>query len=173
LEFNSAYQMIPLKWKIYRVLNYLLLCCGIILTLNFFRLMINAFDRDFLILSISVTLIFLLMASHSLINIFIMSKTFPDKILSPNKTKWHIFSLVLNLLSLIGLVIVFISALSDISDDFFNGLLIILAVMLVLVLSSLYVLICQFNLRKYLKQKNTSLMNSLIESIGSDTESPG
>jgi hydrogenase-4 membrane subunit HyfE len=165
--------MIPLKWKIYRVLNYLLLCCGIILTLNFFRLMINAFDRDFLILSISVTLIFLLMASHSLINIFIMSKTFPDKILSPNKTKWHIFSLVLNLLSLIGLVIVFISALSDISDDFFNGLLIILAVMLVLVLSSLYVLICQFNLRKYLKQKNTSLMNSLIESIGSDTESPG
>ena len=165
--------MIPLKWKIYRVLNYLLLCCGIVLTLNFFRLMINAFDRDFLILSISVTLIFLLMASHSLINIFIMSKTFPDKILSPNKTKWYIFSLVLNLLSLTGLVIAFISTLSEINDDFFNGLLIILAVMLVLVISSLYVLICQFNLRKYLKQKNTSLMNSLIDSIGSDTESPG
>lgn len=165
--------MIPLKWKIYRVLNYLLLCCGIILTLNFFRLIINAFDHDFLILSILVTLIFLFMASHSLINIFIMAKTFPDKILSPNKTKWYIFSLVLNLLSLIGLVIVFFSALSEMNDDFFNGLLIILAVILILVLSSLYVLICQFSLRKYLKQKNASLMNSLIDSIGNNTESSG
>jgi type III secretory pathway component EscS len=142
--------MIPLKWKIYRVLNYLLLCCGIILTLNFFRLIINAFDQDFLILSILVTLIFLFMTSHSLINIFIMSKTFPDKILNPNKTRWYIFSLVLNLLSLIGLVIAFFSALSEVNDDFFNRLLIILAVILILVLSSLYVLICQFNL------KNTS-----------------
>jgi len=163
--------MIPLKWKIYRVLNYLLLCCGIILTLNFFRLIINAFDQDFLILSILVTLIFLFMTSHSLINIFIMSKTFPDKILNPNKTRWYIFSLVLNLLSLIGLVIAFFSALSEVNDDFFNGLLIILAVMLILVLSSLYVLICQFNLRKYLRQKNASLMNSLIDSIGNNTES--
>ena len=162
--------MIPLKWKIYRVLNYLLLCCGIILTLNFFRLIINAFDQDFLILSILVTLIFLFMTSHSLINIFIMSKTFPDKILNPNKTRWYIFSLVLNLLSLIGLVIAFFSALSEVNDDFFNGLLIILAVMLILVLSSLYVLICQFNLRKYLRQRNASLMNSLIDSIGGNTE---
>jgi len=163
--------MIALKWKIYRVLNYLLLCCGIILTLNFFRLIINAFDQDFLILSILVTLIFLFMTSHSLINIFIMSKTFPDKILNPNKTRWYIFSLVLNLLSLIGLVIAFFSALSEVNDDFFNGLMIILAVMLILVLSSLYVLICQFNLRKYLRQKNASLMNSLVDSIGNNTES--
>jgi len=100
-----------------------------------------------------------------------MSKTFPDKILNPNKTRWYIFSLVLNLLSLIGLVIAFFSALSEVNDDFFNGLLIILAVMLILVLSSLYVLICQFNLRKYLRQKNASLMNSLIDSIGNNTES--
>ena len=162
--------MIPLKWKIYRVINYLLLCCGLILTLNFFRLIINAFDRDFLILSTLVTLIFLFMAAHSLINIFIMAKTFPDKILDPNKTKWYIFSLILNILSLIGLVIVFFSALSEVANDYFSGLLIILGVMLILNLSSLFVLVCQFNLRKYLKQKNASLMNSLVDSIGNNTE---
>lgn len=165
--------MIPLKWKIYRVLNYLLLSCGIILTLNFSRLIINAFDQDFLFLSILVTLIFLFMASQSLINIFIMAKTFPDKLLDPNKTKWHVFSLVINFLSLIGLAIAFFSALSETSRDYFSGLLIILGVMLILIFSSLFVLICQFNLRKYLKQKNASLMNSLIDSIGNSAENSG
>ena len=80
------------------------------------------------------------------------------------------FSLVLNLLSLIGLVITFFSALTEVNDDYFNGLLIILEAILILLLSSSFVLICQFNLRKYLKQKNASLMNSLINSIGSNTE---
>ena len=163
--------MIPLKWRIYRVLNYLLLCCGIILTLNFSRLIISAFDEDFLILSILVTLIFLFMALHSLINIFIMAKTFPDKVLDRNKTKWYIFSLVLNLLSFIGLVIAFFSALSELTDDYFNGLLIILGVMLILIFSSLFVLICQFNLRNYLNKKNASLMSSMIDSIGENAES--
>ena len=163
--------MIPLKWKTYRVLNYLLLCCGIILTLNFSRLIISAFDYDFLILSILVTLIFLFMASHSLINIFIMAKTFPDKVLDRNKAKWHIFSMVLNLLSLIGLLIAFFSALAEVTNDYFNGLLIILGVMLLIIFSSLFVLICQFSLRNYLTKKNASLMNSMIDSIGENSES--
>lgn len=163
--------MIPLKWKIYRVLNYLLLCCGIILTLNFSRLIISAFDAAFLILSMLVTLIFLFMALHALINIFIMAKTFPDKVLDRNKTKWYIFSLVLNLLSLTGLVIAFFSALSEVSDDYFSGLLIILGVMLILISSSLFVLICQFSLRNHLNKKNASLMNSMIDSIGKNTAS--
>ena len=162
--------MIPLKWKIYRVLNYLLLCCGIILTLNFSRIIISAFDYDFLILSILVTLIFLFMASHSLINIFIMAKTFPDKILDQNKTKWYFFSMVLNLLSFIGLIIAFLTALSELTNDYFSGLLIILGVMLILIFSSLFVLICQFNLRNYLNKKNAAVMNSMIDSIGEISE---
>ena len=162
--------MIPLKWKTYRVLNYLLLCCGVILTLNFSRLIISAFDYDFLILSILVTLIFLFMASHSLINIFIMAKTFPDKVLDRNKTRWYIFSMVLNVLSLSGLFIAFFSAVSEITNDFFSGMLIILGVMLILIFSSLFVLICQLNLRNYLIKKNASLMNSMIDSIGKNKE---
>lgn len=162
--------MIPLKWKTYRVLNYLLLCCGVILTLNFSRFIITAFDYDFLIISILVTLIFLFMASHSLINIFIMAKTFPDKILDRAKTRWYIFSMVLNSLSLIGLLIAFFSALSEVTNDYFNGLLIILGVMLIIIFSSLFVLICQFSLRNYLIKKNASLMNSMIDSIGANTQ---
>jgi len=163
--------MIPLKWKLYRVLNYLLLCCGVIFFLSFLRLIINATDPRYQTFSILVSLIFLCMASQGLINIIIMSKTFPDKIPGPNKTRWHIFSLVLNLISLIGLIICFFSIVSDMDDDYSSGLLVTFAIIAVLMLLSMFVLICQFNLRKYLRQKNASLMNSLIDSIGNNSES--
>ena len=162
--------MIPLKWKFYRVLNYLLLCCGVIFFLSFLRLILNARDLRFQTFSILISFIFLFMTSHSLINIIIMSKTFPDKILGPNKTRWHIFSLVLNFISLTGLIICFFSIVSDMDDDYSPGLLVTFAIIAVLMLLSMFVLICQFNLRKYLRQKNASLMNSLIDSIGNNTE---
>ena len=162
--------MIPLKWKFYRALNYLLFCCGVIFFLHFLRLMVNNTVLSFLTLSILFSLLFLFMASHGLINIVIMSKTFPDKILSPNKTRWHIFSLILNLISLIGLIITFFVVVPEMSNNYFDGILVILAAILTLMISSIFVLICQFNLRKYLRQKNESLMNSLIASIGENTE---
>jgi len=56
------------------------------------------------------------------------------------------------------------------SNNYFDGILVILAAILTLIISSIFVLICQFNLRKYLRQKNASLMNSLIDSIGGNTE---
>ena len=177
--------MIPLKWKVYRVLNYLLFCCGIIFFLHFLRLLINGinliksgkdlnkigFDLRFLNISILFGLLFLFMTLHSLINIIIMSKTFPDKMLSQNKKRWYFFSLILNLISLIGLTITFFVVVSEIGNDYFNGLLIMLLIVSILMLSSIFVLICQFNLRKYLRQKNMSLLNSLIDSIGNNTES--
>jgi len=176
--------MIPLKWKVYRVLNYLLWGCGIIFFLLFLRLIINGinliksgidlnksgFDLRFLNISILISLLFLFMASHGLINIIVMSKTFPDKMLSRNKTRWHIFSLILNLISLVGLIITFFALISEFDNNYFNPLPIILAAILILMLSSMFVLICQFNLRKYLREKNASLMNSLIGSIGNSTE---
>ena len=175
--------MLPLKWKIYRVLNYLLLCCGIIFFLAFLRLIINGinliksgidlkktgFDSRFLNISILISLIFLFMASYSLINIFVMSKTFPDKLLSGSKNRWHVFSLILNLISLVGLNITFFSLMFEDADS--EGILTIFTVVSILMLSSMFVLVCQFNLRKYLKQKSESLMNSLIDSIGDSIES--
>ena len=164
--------MIPLKWKFYRALNYLLLCCGILFLLNFLRALISSIDLRFQTFVILLNLLFLCMAAQGLINIIVMSKTFPDKILSPNKNRWHIVSLVLNLSSLVGLIIAFFSIVSEINKDYFDGLLVIFATISVLMLSSMFVLICQFNLKKYLRQQNATLMNSLIDSIGNNTESP-
>jgi hypothetical protein len=110
------------------------------------------------------------MASQSLINIIIMSKTFPDKIPGPNKARWHVFSLVLNLISSIGLLVCWFTIVSDMGDHYLSGLLVTLAVISILMLLSIFVFICQINLRKYLRQKNESLMNSLIASIGENTE---
>jgi len=165
--------MIPLKWKVYRVLNYLLLSCGVLFLLNFLRVIVNSIDLEFVTFLILSNLLFLLMAVHSLINIIIMSKTFPDKILGPNKTRWHIFSMVLNLITVVGLLITLFSVVYAIKNDYFDGLLIIFVAISILMLSSMFVLSCQFNLRKYLRQKNASLMNSLVDSIGNNPESHG
>jgi hypothetical protein len=162
--------MIPLKWRFYRALNYLLFCCGIILSLYFLGLIINATDLEFLNLSILFSLLFLFMTSHGLINIIIMSKTFPDKILSQNKNRWYIFSLILNLISLAGLIIIFFASINEMNKDYFTGLLIMFTTVSILMFSSMFVLLCQFSLRKYLRQKNAGLMNSLIDSIGNKTE---
>jgi len=165
--------MIPLKWKVYRVLNYLLLSCGVLFLLNFLRVIVNSIDLEFVTFLILSNLLFLLMAVHSLINIIIMSKTFPDKILGPNKTRWHIFSMVLNLITVVGLLITLFLVVYAIKNDYFDGLLIIFVAISILMLSSMFVLSCQFNLRKYLRQKNASLMNSLVDSIGNNPESHG
>jgi hypothetical protein len=176
--------MLPLKWKLYRVLNYLLFCCGIIFFLHFLRLTINGInlfnsgidltksgiDLRLLYIIILSGILFLFMAAYGLINIIIMSKTFPDKILSRNKTRWQIFSQILNMISLAGLIIGFFAAISEFDDNYFAGLLIMFAAISILMVSSMFVLICQFNLRKYLRQKNASLMNSLVDSIGDNTE---
>ena len=153
--------MIPLKWKVYRVLNYLLLSCGVLFLLNFLRVIVNSIDLEFVTFLILSNLLFLLMAVHSLINIIIMSKTFPDKILGPNKTRWHIFSMVLNLITVVGLLITLFSVVYAIKNDYFDGLLIIFVAISILMLSSMFVLSCQFNLRKYLRQKKC-IINEFI-----------
>ena len=153
--------MIPLKWKFYRALNYLLLCCGILFLLNFLRALIISIDLRFQTLVILLNLLFLFMAAQGLINIIVMSKAFPDKILSSNKNRWHILSLILNLSSLVGLIIAFFSVVSEINKDYFDGLLIVFAAISVLMLSSMFVLICQFNFRyEFLRVFHFLLYNS-------------
>ena len=174
--------MLPVKWKLYRVLNYLLLCGGIFFFLVFVRLILNGikliksgvhnktgYDERFLTISFLLSLIFLFIATHSLINIILMSKTFPDKIFTRHKNRWYIVSLILNSISSLGLLISFFSLLSEF-DDAHSGELLTMFVFSILLLSSLFVLICQFNLRKYVRQRNALLMNSFIDSIGDKSE---
>ena len=162
----------PLKWKIYRIANYFLLCCSIIIFLFNLRLIFNAPDTELQVFSVLFALPFLLMSIHSLVNITIMVRTFPDKMIAGNNHKWHVLSIVLSLLSTTGLLIMFFSLVVEIRKDYFGGLLLMLSILTLLLLVSVFVLVCLFSIKKYLKIKSMSLMNSWIDSIGTSGEAP-
>ncbi len=161
--------MLPLSWKLYRVINYLLLISGAILFLSLIRLIVKTTDKEYQLVSSIFSLVFLFTASQALINLAVMVKTFPDKLLSGAKSRWHFFSMTLNVISFSGLIFAFFSLLSEISRSNSldkTGLLIMLLIISVLIFLLLFVFFCQLSLKKYLKLKNTSLINSMIDSIG-------
>ena len=161
--------MLPLKWKLYRIINYLLLFSGAIISLSFIRLIVRTADNLYLLVTSLFSLAFFFIASQAFINLFIMLKTFPDKLLGGAKSRWHAFSMFLNVISFSGLIFAFFSLISEIyrSNPFERtGLLIMFFIISVLIVLLLYIFYCQLSLKKYLRLKNTSLINSMIDSIG-------
>lgn len=161
--------MLPLSWKLYRVINYMLLISGAILFLSLIRLIVKTTDKEYQLVSSIFSLVFLFTASQALINLAVMFKTFPDKLLSGAKSRWHVFSMILNVISFSGLIFAFFSLLAEISRSTSSdnaGLPIMLLIISVLIFLLLFVFFCQLSLKKYLKLKNTSLINSMIDSIG-------
>jgi len=161
--------MLSLRWKLYRVINYLLLLSGTIIFLSFLRLIIQTTDKEYQMVSSLFSLVFFFIASQAFINLVVMLKTFPDKLLSGPKSRWHVFAMILNLVSFSGLIFAFFSILSEIyrSNSFDKtGLLIMFLVISVLIVLLLFVFFCQLSLKKYLKLKNTSLITTMIDSIG-------
>ena len=157
--------MISPKWKIYRILNYLLLVCSALLFLKFFELSIRYPYQAALI----TALFFLCMLLQSLINLVVMAKTFPDKILTGAKYRWHILAILLNAVSIAGMIYGFFSLLTEMGDfPEEKALIILLLIIIAFMLSLLFVFICQLTLKRYLRRTNTDLIDSMINSIGSD-----
>ena len=158
--------MIPLKWKIYRIINYLMLISGGLLFLRFFQLSIGYSYQVFAFLT---SLIFLSMVVQSLINLVVMAKTFPDKMLTGAKNRWHILAAILNAISLAGFIYGCFSLLTEMAefpDE--KALIILLLIMIAFILSMFFVFICQLTLKRYLHRTNLTVMRTMIDSIGSE-----
>jgi hypothetical protein len=143
----------------------LLLVCSALLFLKFLELSIRYPYQA----ALTTALFFLFMLLQSLINLVVMAKTFPDKILTGAKNSWHILAILLNAVSIAGMIYGFFSLLSEMSD--FPGekaLIILLLITIVFMLSLLFVFFCQLTLKRYLRRTNTDLIDSMINSIGSD-----
>lgn len=162
--------MIPLKWRIYRILNYVLLVASALLFLKFFDMAIVA---PYSLLSVSTVLLFLCLVIQSIINLAVMANTFPGKLLTGAKGRWHLFSTIINGIAFAGLAYIFFSLLQDIDAvDYSENKALIVTVILVFTLilaTALFIFICQLTFKKYLQRIHTSLVNSMIDSIGSDS----
>ena len=164
---------LPLKWKLYRIFNYLIFISSLIVL----ALIIIAWnarppgasDRLFIYL---LFLLFLLMAFYCIGNLILMSRNFPDKILYGYKKVFNIISITGNIISVIGLAIFIITGFIsesevDVNSNDYTGE-IILAVLLLLWIADAFILICQFQVVGFLKKNNTRSHELMIESIGTD-----
>lgn len=157
------------KWKAYKALNYLLL---VIASTIFLAVCVTIFGRrelDTDPVAYVVATGFLLMVIECLVNLFIFSKHFPDKILSGSKRNWHIIATVFHFIAFCGLCLMTLSGLVVAFDPTNPGALrgnLIIIVFLVTTLTSGFLLFCQLTLNRYLNKKHNVLFDSLIDSIG-------
>ena len=163
--------MLSVKFKIYKILNYVLLLSAIIL---FILMLTVLMDNLHDIVAYLVTSVFLLMIIQALINLYIIAKNLPDKILTGAKLKWHVTASILNFIAFLGLFIFLwfvvkkLSGRRDFTEDDVG--IIILLVCSFIWFTDGFILFCQFTVPAYLKKNSTNLSHSLIDSIGSDTE---
>ena len=157
--------MLSVKWKFYKILNYVLLISATILFLVMLTIITDNITD---ITAYLVAFIFLFMIIQVLINFYIISKNFPYHKLTGAKLRWHFTSIIFNAASFIGLSIFIIFVIMKVAgrngtDEI--GLIILLVCSFVLLIDG-FILFCQFTIPSYLKKNNTNLLHSMINSIG-------
>ena len=162
-----------IKWKIYRLLNYILFGASSIIFLFLIRLLFKAPGHELLIFSLIFSSGFLSMIILSLINITIMSKTFPDRLLNKRQGRWHIFSVTLNVFALSCLLVALVTLLNEMdnirSSDLSMGPFLIMATLLITLLTmSIFIFIGQVTLKKYLRSKSNLSADAMVDSIGKE-----
>src|ERR1041385_1473231 len=147
--------MLPVKWKIYKVLTYSqfaysLLCFG-----WFTWQMINIpVPPDNPGVPMIIGSILLLMVINPIINIIFITKNLPDKAFFGRQNTLYLFSVIINLVTSLALVIGCIVNLTDFvwehssSIDVFG--LIVLIIFVLVTIINLFLLACQFSLRGFL-----------------------
>ena len=166
--------MIPIKWKIYKVLNYTLLFIGSILFLIICALLFGGNVIETNPTPYFVALGFLIMVSQCIINLHVYSKNFPYNILLGSALTAHIIAIVLNFIVFLGLLLFtivgfVIEFVEDRNSNDQTGK-IIAALCLFLWLIDTFLLFCQLTINRYLKRNNMNLFTTMIDSIGDKTD---
>jgi hypothetical protein len=161
--------MIPAKWKIYRVLNYVLLVGSAFV---FVKILEEGLRRSYEPIVFLIALVILFLMLQSIINLAIMTKSFPGKLLTGAQSGWHTFSTVINGISFTGIAYAFVNMLSEIDDytysQYKTAIMITILIFILLLAIILFIFICQLTLKRYLRRTNKDLIDSMINSIGSD-----
>jgi len=162
--------MLTLKWKIYKILNYVLLIyASLIVVLIFISLFGQKDNYEFFGLYMAL-IPFLFIIFKSIVNLVILSKNFPDKLLMNPIFSWHIVAIITSFLSfifiLLFVIIIFQEEIENFNKTGSYGGLFAISIGAVFCLLDGFVLFRQLTVKSYLKKNSSQLMNSLIESIG-------
>ena len=166
--------MRSVKWKLYRVLNYVMLVIASIIFLIIGALVFSGNTIERSLAPYLVLLGFLIMVTQCIMNLFVYSQNFPHKRLLGKALTLHIIAIVFNFICFLGLSLITTAGAviefgEDNNPEDQSGKL-MLALFLLLWMITTFLLFCQLTLKRYLKRKNVDLFTSMIESIGTKTD---
>lgn len=163
--------MISFKWKLYGIVNYLLLVLSVVYII---AMVLVAFssgkDVDFVIAFISICTGFLVLFFNSFVNIYIIRRFFPDKILTPHASLLNLIALVAGLLITAALSLITFFGfreefiLKTETDDNIGRITVL--VLGFTILLQYYSLLMQFQVNAFLKDNHHNSIDRLLESIG-------
>ena len=163
----------PVKWKIFLALNFVLslpaFVCLILLFINFLNTHYRKTEEDYLY---AFLFLFMLLAIsvNGFLNIYLLQRFFPDKLLPAGVKRLNIIALIINILTSIGILIFWFYVGSLVfSADYRrveSGGRITLAIIFFFWLIQLVVLVMQGQLPGLISRNNRDKMDSLIDSIG-------
>jgi hypothetical protein len=161
----------PVKWKIFLALNFVLSLPALVCLVLFFINFLNSYNRreDYFF---GIVFLFglMLVTFNGFLNIYLLQRFFPDKLIPVSIKRLNTLSLVLNILVAIAILILCIYAASlEFGHDYDNrdtSGKIILAIIFFLWLVQVIILIMQGQLPGLISRNNRERMHSLIDSIG-------
>lgn len=168
--------MLPVKWKIFKILSYV----QVSYTVSFFvyyiwLLVLRLTFGDTLIYEIITGVIAILIVIGPIFNIILIYKNFPDKAISSRQLVLLIMSIIANIVCAFLLLMVIIFGVSEefsSENDSPNQIgKILLAFLFLITLVNLFVLILQFGMKRFLRRNNKATLVSLIDSIGENETS--
>jgi len=164
--------MLPLKWKVFRVLNYLQLIFAIgVIGLIIYSSSITRRGLDdgsaFTYLFIAS---FILMAASAILNIYITNRNFPDKPLASYTNTLHYFFLLFGIIINISLFILLIIGVRDTYNNEYvpGSVWFVLSIFILIWLINFWVIINQFQVKPFIRKNYQSNFSSLIDSIGKE-----
>jgi len=161
----------PLKWKIFLGLNFLLSLPALIYFILFLIDFLNTYSRHGLYF-IAFAFLFglLVIAVNGFLNIYILQRFFPDKLLPPGIKRLNSISLVVNVVASVGLLLLCIYGAKEEfgpgNEDKSSGGKIALFSFFFMWVTQVIVLIMQGQLPGTISRNNRESIDSLIDSIG-------
>ncbi len=164
----------PLKWKLFRVANFLQLVITLILAGSItFTLISNGTPPDGLGWLLLVIVCLLILIVSNLFNLYLLQRHFPGISLSRGKERSATVLLILSILINIALiVIVVIGIISEVETDTSDNTgVIVIYILSGYILLGIYVMIMQATLPVFIERSNRRLMQELVDKIGEPSDS--
>lgn len=165
--------MLPLKWKIFRVVTYLHMTCTAVLAaaaiLSILELGLNFYSWESLIALIVILIIPLVLLANSSINILLLERYYPDRLpgkaLGRFSNTLFFASIVVVLFLVVGMVMFLYEMLAAKDMRRESGFLMLyIATICVIGLTGCYILWAQVSLRKALRRNHHSTINNFLAS---------